>query len=106
MGWSSWMVGDAVAEAAKYCRVLIWNVRNMCEAGGWFWICVGMVIVILTVLSGGPFANPISDDCSRQKDTDNAGWRRPMKNELKHHEKVFRSGLCVELCCEWCGLRT
>ena len=42
-------------EAAKDCRVLIWN---MCEGSGWFWICVGMVIVILTVLSGGPFANP------------------------------------------------
>ena len=47
----------AVAEAAKDCRVLVWNVRNM------------------------------------------------LKNELKHHEKVFRSGLCVEPCCEWCGLR-
>ena len=37
----------AVAEAAKDCR------------GGWFWICVGMDIVILMVLSDGPFANPI-----------------------------------------------
>ena len=63
VGWSSRMVAatlPAVAEAAKYCRVLIWNVRIMCETSGWFWICVGMVIVILTVLSGGPFANPIS----------------------------------------------
>ena len=53
--------GDSptVAEAAKNCRVLIWNVRNMCETSGWFWICVGTVIVILTVLSGRPFANPI-----------------------------------------------
>ena len=62
MGWNSWMVATtltAVAEAAKDCRVLIWNVRNMCETSGWFWICVGMVIAILTVLSGGPFANPI-----------------------------------------------
>ena len=67
----------AVAEAAKNCRVLIWNVRNMCETSGWLGICVGMVIVILTVLSGGPFANSISDDCSRQKETDeNAAWRR------------------------------
>ena len=60
--WSSWMVAatlPAVAEAAKDCHVLFWNVRNMCETSGWFWICVGMVIVILTVLSGGPFANPI-----------------------------------------------
>ena len=61
---------STVAEAAKDCRVLIWNVRKMCETGGWFWICVGMVIPILTVLSGGPFANPISEDCSRQKETD------------------------------------
>ena len=43
----------------KDCRVLIWNVRNVCETRGWFWIFVGMVIVILMVLSGGPFANPI-----------------------------------------------
>ena len=49
----------AVAEAAEDCSVLTWNVRNMCETSGWLWICVGMVIVILTVLSGGPFANPI-----------------------------------------------
>ena len=34
VGWSSWMVATtltAVAGAAKDCRVLIWNVRNMCE---------------------------------------------------------------------------
>ena len=31
----------------------------MCETSGWFWICVGMVIVILTVMSDRPFANPI-----------------------------------------------
>ena len=31
----------------------------MRETSGWFWICVGMVIVILIVLSGGPFASPI-----------------------------------------------
>ena len=65
-----------------------------------------MVIAILMVLSGGPSRISISDDCSQQKETDeNAAWRRPMKNELKHHEKVFRSGLHVEPCCEWCGLR-
>ena len=50
---------SAVAEAAQDCRVLIWNVRNMRETSGWFWICVGMVIVILIVLSGGRFASPI-----------------------------------------------
>ena len=62
MGWSSWMVAatlPAIAEAAKDCRVLIWNVRNLCETSDWFWICVGMVVVILMVLSGRPFANPI-----------------------------------------------
>ena len=78
MGWCSWMVAatlPAVVEAAKDCRVLIWNVRNICETSGWFWICVGLVIVIVTVLSGRPFANPISDDCGRQKETDeNAAW--------------------------------
>ena len=51
-----------------------------------------MVIAIQTVLAAGLFANSISDDCSRQKETDeNAAWRRPMKNELKHHEKVFQT---------------
>ena len=44
---------------------------------------MGLVIAILT--------NPISDDCSRQKETDkNAAWRRPMKNDLEHREKVFQ----------------
>ena len=38
-------------EAARDCCV-IWNVRNVCETNGWLWICVGMVIVILTVLFG------------------------------------------------------
>ena len=38
--------------------------------------------------------NPISDDCCRQKETDEtAAWRRPLKNELEHHVKVFRSRL-------------
>ena len=62
----------AVPEAAKDCRILIWNVRNMCETSGWFWICVAMVIVILTVLSGGPFANPIGQMTE-------VGRRRPMR---------------------------
>ena len=54
IGWSSWMVATtlaAVAEAAKDCRELIWNVRNEHETSCWFWICVGMFIVIPTVLS-------------------------------------------------------
>ena len=73
------------------CRVSIWNERNMCETSGWLWICVLMVIANLTVLSGGLFANLISDDCSRQKESDeNAACRRPVKNELKHHEEVFQ----------------
>ena len=59
--WSLRMVAASFPEVqtARDCRVSIWNVRNVCERNGWFWICVGMVIVILTVLSGGPFANPI-----------------------------------------------
>ena len=40
----------------------------------------GMVIAILTVLSGVPFGISISDDCSQQKETDeNAAERRQMK---------------------------
>ena len=67
-------------EAAKDCCVSIWNVRNVCETIGWFWICVGMVIVILTVLSGVPSGISISDDCSQQRETDkNAAW------QLEHH---------------------
>ena len=81
----------AAAEAAKDCRASIWNARNMCETSGWFWICAGLVIAILMVLSSGLFADPISDDCSRQKETDkSAAWRRPLKNELKHRGKVFQ----------------
>ena len=81
MGWS-WMVAttvSSVAEAAKDCRVLIWNVRNEHETSGWFWICARMVIAILMVLSSGLSVNPIPDDWSRQKVTDeNAAWRRPL----------------------------
>ena len=83
MSWSSWMVAasfPAVAEAARDCRVSTWNVRNICEANGWFRNCVGMVIAILMVLSGGLSGISISDDCSQQKETDkNAAWRRQMK---------------------------
>ena len=69
-----------VADTAKDSRVLIWNVRNVCETNGWFWICVGMVTVILTVLSGVPSGISISDDYSQQKETDkNAAWRRQVK---------------------------
>ena len=60
-GCSSWMVAatvPTVAEAAKNCRVLIWNDH---EVSGWFWICMGIVIVFLMVLSG---------DCRRWKVTD------------------------------------
>ena len=70
----------AEVETARDCRVSIWNVRNVCETNGWFWICVGMVMVILTVLSGVPSGISISDDCSQQKETaENAAWRRQMK---------------------------
>ena len=106
-GWSSWMVAaalTAVAEAATDCRVLIWNVRKMCDTSGWFWICVGMVIAILTVLSGGPFANPIGQmtEVDRRRPTrmlrNYVQWK--MSSSIMHHEKVSRSGLCVEPYCE------
>ena len=85
MSSSSWSLRMVAAsfpevEAARDCHVSIWNVRNVCETNGWFWICVGMVIAILTVLSGAPLGISISDDCSQQKETDeNAAWRRQMK---------------------------
>ena len=67
-------------EAARDSRVSIWYVRNVCETNGWFWICMGVVKVILTVLSGVPSVISMSDDCSQQKETDkNAAWRRHMK---------------------------
>ena len=53
MSWSSRMVAASftvVAEAARDCRVAIWTVSNTCETDGWFRICVGKVIAILTVL--------------------------------------------------------
>ena len=61
-----------VAEAARDCRVAISSVRNVCETNGWFRIFVEMVIAILTVLSGVPSGISILDDCSQQKETDNA----------------------------------
>ena len=85
MSSSSWSLRMVAAsfpevEAARDCRVSIWNVRNVCETNGWFWICVGMVMAILTVLSGVPSGISISDDCSQQKETDeNAAWRRQME---------------------------
>ena len=80
--WSSRMVAASFpeVEAASDCRVSIWNVTNVRETNGSFWICVGMVRVILTVLSGVPSGISISDDCRQQKETDeNAAWQRRMK---------------------------
>ena len=51
-------------------RVLIWNVKNNDETSGWFWVCMGVVIVFLMVLSNGLPAIPITDDCRRWKVTD------------------------------------
>ena len=67
--WSLRMVAASCpeVEAARDCRVSIWNVRNVRETNGRFRICVGMVIAILTVLSGVPSGISISDDCSQQK---------------------------------------
>ena len=43
---------------------------------------MGMVIAILTVLSGVPSSISISDDCSQQKETaENVAWRRETPNE-------------------------
>ena len=69
--------------------------RNEHETSGWFWVCVGMVIAIVTVLSGRLSTNPISDDWSRHKAThEDAAWRRPLRNELKHRTsgRYSRSG--------------
>ena len=63
MSRSSRMVAASFTaiEAARDCRVSIWNVRNVCETNGWLWICVGLVIAILMVLSGGPSGISTSD---------------------------------------------
>ena len=47
---------------SKRLPCLIWNVGDVCETSGRYWICVGMVIALLMVLSRGPIVNPISDD--------------------------------------------
>ena len=60
---------STVAEAAKGCCVLIWNVRNHDETGSWLWICMGTVIVFLMVSQGGFTVNPITDDCRQWKVT-------------------------------------
>ena len=85
MSSSSWSLRMVAAsfpkvDAARDCRVLMWNVRNVYETNGWFWICVGMVIAILTVVSSVPPGISISDDCNQQKETDkNAAWKHQMK---------------------------
>ena len=96
-GWGSWMV------AARDCRASIWYVRNMCETSGSFWICVGMVITILTVLSSGQFVNPISDECGRQKETDkNAAWRRPLTQIGTAWNPVVNGVACGHEACKDC----
>ena len=79
--WTLRTVAASFTEVAEAdCRVAIWNVRTKCATNGWFRICVGMVIEILTVLSAVPFGISISDDCSQHKEADeNAAWRRQMK---------------------------
>ena len=122
MSWSSRMVAASftvVAEAARDCRVSIWNVRNACKTNGWFRIFLGMVIAILMVLSGGPSGITISDDCSQQKETDkNAAWRRQMKR-ARRPCRIFKiqitawnpdgtGAICRRETCRrwwnWCGL--
>ena len=80
MSSSSWSLRMVAASffaigAARDCRVSIWNVRNICETNGWFWICVGLISV--------------SDDCSQQKETDeNTAWRRQMKHHACRISKI------------------
>ena len=84
--WSLRMVAASFSEveAARDSRVSIWNVRNVCETNGWFWICVGMVIVILTVLSGVPSFPFQMTAVSRRRPP--RTLRGDVKgNELKHH---------------------
>ena len=85
-------------EAAKDFHVSIWNVRNIRETNGWFRICVGMVIAILMVLSGGPFWDfSISDDCSQQKETaESTAWRRQMKTSSNTMQDIQDPDYCVE----------
>ena len=99
MSWSSRMVATsftAVAEAARDCRVSIWNVRNICETNGWFRICVGMVIAILMVSSGGPSGISISDDCSQQKETDKSVSRRRQMKRARTPCRIQDPDYCVE----------
>ena len=109
MSWSSRMVAASftvVAEAARDCRVSIWNVRNACKTNGWFRIFLGMVIAILMVLSGGPSGISISDDCSQQKETDkNAAWRRQMKRARRLCRIFQDPDYCVESWWNWCDLQ-
>ena len=82
--------------------------KNEHETSGWFWICEGMVIVILMVLSGGPSANPISDDWSQWKVTDeNAAWRRPqVVIKLEHRTRGgYSNPDSVRPCCDSCVLQ-
>ena len=60
-----------------------------------------MVIVILMVLSGGPFANPIDQmtEVGRRRPTIMLRNYVQWKMGSKHHEKVSRPGLCVEPYC-------
>ena len=67
-------------EAARNCRVSIWNVEKRVRHERLVLDCVGMVTVVLTVLSGVPSWISISDHHSQQKNTDeNAAWRHQLK---------------------------
>ena len=79
--WSLRMVAASFSEveAVRDCRVSIPNGRNVYETNGWFWISVGMVIAILTVLSGIPSGISISNDCSQHKETDDNALRGDVK---------------------------
>ena len=73
VGWSSWMVAatiHTVREAAKDCHVLSQHVRADDETSNWFWVCLRLELVFLTVLSGGLTATLITDGRRRRKVAD------------------------------------
>ena len=72
---------SAVAEAAKDCRVLIWNVgKRVRDERLVLDLCVGIVIALLAVLSEGPIMNPYQTTGSRQKETVEAAQWRPRED--------------------------
>ena len=93
--WSLQMVAASFSqvEAARDCRVSVWNVRNVCGTNGWFWIC---------------------------ETAENAAWRSQMKRARTpcRISKILtaawnpdgtgvicRNVISCRRCLNWCGLR-